>query len=185
LTAFDDPFFSETLAALRRFGLSAQEITELRMALNRRRRQLFFDPLFPLSKEGWENVRKIGRERPWTRRLEFGYSQTDSVFTFVGKEYSQYIPGITQSHLRIVDRPLYVEFTEQVAAIGLPFDLDVPTKEDAELRKLPCYERAMRVLAGKPGQIDEEYEEELSVAPAIRRRLSIPIGRRRGPLIKL
>jgi hypothetical protein len=185
LIDFDDPFFTETLAALRRFGLAAQEITDLRMGLNRRRRQLFFHPLFPLSKTSWETVRKIGRERSWTKRFEFGYAENDSVFKFVETEYKYFIPAITQSHLRIVDRPLYDEFTKQVAAVGLPFDLDVPTKEDAELRKLPRYERAVRALARKPGQIDEDYELDLKTAPSIKRTLSIPNPRRRGPVIKL
>jgi hypothetical protein len=183
LIDFDDPFFTETLAALRRFGLSAQEITELSMGLNRRRLQLFRDPLFPLSKTGWDTVRKIGRERPWTNRFEFGYTENDSVFKFVGTEYRYFIPSITQSHLRIVDRPLYDEFTKQVAAVGLPFDLDVPTKEDAELRKLPRYERGVRALARKPGQIDEEYEMDLQIEARRKRILSIPDPR--GPLIKL
>ena len=67
----------------------------------------------------WENEKRIHR---------------GLVFEWVKKNLADYIPGITQGHLR-ASPSLYRAFNHAVRTVGLPSDLDVPTDWEARARR--------------------------------------------------
>jgi hypothetical protein len=88
-----------------------------------------------------------GKKRSWNERREFGYEWRTNVFEFVKKEYTTWIPGLTQAHIKDADIHLYRIFTRCVSEGGLPEWLDVPSEVDAELRQISDpVDRLLRLL---------------------------------------
>jgi hypothetical protein len=79
-------------------------------------------------------IAEHAKKRPWAKRREFGYEWRWNVFDFVRREYGKWIPGLTQAHLKF-DRELYRFFTRQISLEGRPDNLDVPSENEAVLRR--------------------------------------------------
>jgi hypothetical protein len=108
-------------------------------------------PFPELSPEGVAAVIAHGKKRPWGKRREFkknNYKWNTDVFKFVQAEYGDWIPGLTQGHLKSADEDLWNFFKKRVCTVGLPEWLDVPSEPDATLRKISNpIERAQRIIA--------------------------------------
>lgn len=87
-------------------------------------------PLPELTEGQIEAIKQRGRERPWSGRTTYRMSP----FEWVRDNYSEWMPGLLQSHLKTADPALYLAFVQRVTRQGRPDWLDVPSANDAKLR---------------------------------------------------
>jgi hypothetical protein len=87
-------------------------------------------PVPELTPEQIEVVKAREKERPWSKRPHY----RTSAFDWVRDNYSDWIPGLKQSHLKVVNRQLYDAFCKRVSTDGKPDWLDVPSDAEQHLR---------------------------------------------------
>jgi hypothetical protein len=104
----------------------------------------------PLPKLSPEQVRAVvarGGARPWSKHKR---EYRGRVFAFVRDTYGEWIPGLLQSHLKTADPRLHAAFAAQLHRDGvLPSWLDVPSRNDAALRRLTDPNERQKLLAAR------------------------------------
>jgi len=89
-------------------------------------------------------IRRRAKARPWSGRAR----PRMSALEWVRDNYAEWIPGLLQHHLKFDSVQLYDAFSKRVGREGgLPDWLDVPTEDEAELRKINDPLERAKVLA--------------------------------------
>jgi tetratricopeptide (TPR) repeat protein len=90
-------------------------------------------PIPKLDNKQIAAIKRRAKARPWSGRP----SHRMSAFDWVRENYSEWIPGLLQHHLKADSLQLYDAFAKRVSREGgLPDGLDVPTEDEAELRDI-------------------------------------------------
>jgi hypothetical protein len=99
-------------------------------------------PIPKLTARQIEAIQRHAERHSWSERGDDGRTP----FEWVRDYYGKWIPGLLQHHLKC-DPLLYDAFAKRVSREGLPEGLDVPTKDEAELRAIHDPLERAKVLA--------------------------------------
>jgi hypothetical protein len=91
---------------------------------------------------------------------------------FIKREYAPWVgQGLTQAHIRHLDRSLYMALHQWLRWHELPPDLDLPTKKELNDRKLrELGEDPLKALPSKGAALSPEMRESLRLYEVARRR---------------
>jgi hypothetical protein len=92
-------------------------------------------PFLRLTDQQLEAARKHGEAHLWDTRRDRGMPWKKDVFEFVAETYADWIPGLTQGHLKHIDISLYRRITREISLRGgRPDGFDVPPDHEARDR---------------------------------------------------
>jgi hypothetical protein len=94
---------------------------------------------------------------------------------FIKREYTPWLgKGLTQAHIRHLDRSLYMALHQWLRWHELPPDLDLPTKKEMNDRKLrQLGEEPLKALPSKGATLSPEMRESLRLYEVARRRRNL------------
>jgi hypothetical protein len=100
-------------------------------------------PLPQLAPKQIQAVLKRGEKRPWSARAD---DDRRSPFEWIRDNYSEWIPGLLQSHLRSADFKLWQALQSRISGDGMPDWLDLPSKKEAHDRAIIDPEKKARLI---------------------------------------
>jgi hypothetical protein len=115
-------------------------------------------PLPDLTAEQIEAVKQRGKECPWSGRRRTRMN----TFEWVRDNYKEWAgKGLLQAHIKAADPELYVTFSKQMERKGLPDWLDVPSEDEAKLRKVTDPQKREALLTSR---VVRKFGTRLAVA---------------------
>jgi|GEM_PF-5720473 len=112
-------------------GMEARRLSKMLLP-NTDAIQAIPSPVEPLSAEQLEEVAIIAKNNSWADRPR---SYDGTSVDWIETHYQNYIPGLLKNDLRSMDRRLYDAFMKQVKRVGLPSNLNIPSRSENERRK--------------------------------------------------